>query len=50
MSEFLVTPFMLLANLSLWIATLITGNRMILIEIVEDGDDDEEDKPNGKES
>jgi hypothetical protein len=50
MSEFLAAPFMLLANLSLWIATLITGNPMILIEVVEDGEDDEEDKPNGKES
>jgi len=50
MSEFLAAPFMLLANLSLWIATLITGNPMILIEVIEDGDNDEEDKPNGKES
>ena len=45
MSEFLAAPFMLLANLSLWIATLITGNPMILIEVVE-GDDDDDDKEN----
>jgi hypothetical protein len=45
MSEFLAAPFMLLANLSLWIATLITGNPMILIEVVE-GDDDDVDKEN----
>jgi hypothetical protein len=46
MSEFLAAPFMLLANLSLWIATLITGNPMILIEVVEDGDDDDDDEEN----
>lgn len=46
MSEFLAAPFMLLANLSLWIATLITGNPMILIKVVEDGDDDDDDEEN----
>ncbi len=46
MSEFLAAPFMLLANLSLWIATLITGNPMILIEVVEDDDDDDNDEEN----
>ena len=40
-TEFLASPFMLLAGLNLWVATLITGNPVILMEIQYDDDDDE---------
>jgi len=50
MTDFLAAPFLLMANLCLWIASLITGNYMILIEVTDDNEEDEEDKPDGKES
>jgi hypothetical protein len=40
-TEFLASPFMLLAGLNLWIATFITGNPVILMEIQYEEDDDE---------
>lgn len=46
MTDFLAAPFLLMANLCLWIASLITGNYMILIEVTEDSDDDNEDEEN----
>jgi len=50
MTDFLAAPFLLMANLCLWLASLITGNYMILIEVTDDNEEDEENKPNGKKS
>lgn len=43
MGNFLATPFMLLAQLSLYIASIFTGSTFILMEVSDDPDSDQDD-------
>ena len=41
MRDFIAAPFMLLAQINLWIVALITGRPYFLMSIMEDEDGDE---------